>query len=77
MNRSPRLLLTAICALSVLMFACVGVQDQSTKPKQEEKSKPVEDSGFTVSETTVPTTPETPTTGGDGFTVGETAVPAP
>lgn len=75
MMRSPRALIAAIIVFSALSFACVGVQDTSrTQPKAEQPAAPKSnDGGFTVNETTVPTTPQAPA--GDGFTVNETAVP--
>ncbi len=80
MMRSPRALIAAIIVFSALSFACVGVQDTSRtqpkaeQPKAEQPAAPKSnDGGFTVNETTVPTTPQAPA--GDGFTVNETAVP--
>jgi hypothetical protein len=68
----------AIIALSALTLACVSVQNSGgpgNQPKTQPSSGQQNDSGFTVSETTVPTTPQAPGSSNDGFTVGETAVP--
>jgi hypothetical protein len=67
-----------IAALAALTFACVSVDNSrsggGTSGGQSGQQK--NDSGFTVSETTVPSTPATDgATSTDGFTVDVTAVP--
>jgi hypothetical protein len=77
MKRNPSRLLAAVVLLGALSIACVSVQDASkTQPRQDApKTEPQKDSGYTVSETTVPTTPQPASPYTDGYTVGETAVP--
>jgi hypothetical protein len=76
MNRTPARLIALVLLLGVFGIACVGVNDSAPKaqPKAEQPAQPKSDSGFTVGETAVPTTPEAPKSG-DGYTVNETAVP--
>jgi predicted small secreted protein len=84
-----RNLLAAALILAAVSLACVTVQDpgrSQSQPGQSGASKQPpaqpatarpqqEDSGFTVGETAVPSTPTPGTASQDGFTVGETAVP--
>lgn len=81
-----RNLLAAALLLGAVSLACVTVQDPNrAQPGQQDAPKqapaepatalPQQDSGFTVSETAVPSTATPASASPDGFTVGETAVP--
>ena len=81
MRTNRRTLLISVVALAALSLACVTTQDQSPRAQPNAQEAPQQaqpDSGFTVGETAMPSTPAAgaPTAGSDGgFTVGETAVP--
>jgi hypothetical protein len=83
-----RNLLAAALMLATVSLACVTVQDpgrtqaqpgqsgaSKQPPAQPATERPQQDSGFTVGETAVPSTPTPGSASQDGFTVDETAVP--
>jgi hypothetical protein len=79
-NPTPRRLLAALVLLTASMLACVSVQS-TDKPagsggsQSQPQPQPKNDSGFSVSETTVPDAPAAGATAADGFTISETVVP--